>query len=134
LRHARSLKRAIFAAARAADAGAARLPDDQVARFGVGLAETHLRDSVWLAIDDGRLDGFELWRDLGRRLPPPYDAPALFLAGWASWRAGNGTLASVAAQRAVESDPTYSAADLLLAAISQGLDPRGVPRLRSRSA
>jgi len=134
LNHARSVKRAIFAAARRADTGAPALLDAQVARFGAGLCDTEVRDAVWLAIDDGRLDGFELWRDLARRLPPPYDAPPLFLAGWTAWRSGNNTIAAVAAQRAIESDPDYNAADLLAAATSQGVDPRSVPRLRSRSA
>jgi hypothetical protein len=109
------------------------LSDDEVARFGVALTETAIRDSVWLAVDDRRLAGFELWRELARRLPEPYDAPALFLLGWTAWRDGNGAIASVAAQRAVASDPTYSAADLLLGAISGGIDPRRVPRLRNRA-
>jgi hypothetical protein len=35
----------------------------------------------------------------------------------------------------VASDPGYTAADLLLAALAQGVDPRRLPRLRlSRSA
>ncbi len=132
----RSVKRAIFRAARSADAiGPVGLPADDAARFGAALSGIDLRDAVWVAIDDARLDGRELWRELGRRLPPPYDAAALFLFGWASWRAGNGALARIAAERAVDSDPGYSAADLLLAALSRGLDPRSVPKLRTpRSA
>lgn len=133
-RHQRSVKRAIFAAARAASARRWTPPsDDEAARFGVALADTAVRDAVWTAIDDGRLDGRELWRDLARRLPEPYDAPALFLFGWDVWRQGEGTLAGMAAERAVASDPTYGAADLLLAALAQGLSPRRLPRLR-RSA
>ncbi|MGH8960648.1 MAG: DUF4192 domain-containing protein [Jatrophihabitantaceae bacterium] len=127
----RSVKRALFAAARAADRSAPdALSDDDAARFAVALSAIGMRDSVWMAIDDGRLDGRALWRDLARRLPSPYDATPLFLFGWASWRAGNGALAGMAAQRAIDSDPTYSAADLLLAALARGLDPRQLPRLR----
>ncbi|MFN2519069.1 MAG: DUF4192 domain-containing protein [Jatrophihabitantaceae bacterium] len=134
-RHDRSLKRALFAAARRSDApGEVPQPieigDDEVARFGVALGTPALRDSVWMAADDGRLNGRALWLDLLRRLPSPYDAAPLFLYGWCSWRAGNGALAGVAAQRAVHSDPSYSAADLLLAALARGLDPRRLPRLR----
>src|SRR5207253_2989413 len=109
-RRTRSVKRAVFSAARSADAGAAPVSDDDVARFGVALSEIDIRDSVWMAVDDRRLDGFELWRDLARRLPEPYDAAPLFLVGRCAWRNGNGTIAAVAAQRAVESDPHYSAA------------------------
>lgn len=131
MRHERSVKRALFAAARASAAPRwAGITPDERARFGVGLLEIPLRDAVWMAVDDGRLDGRALWRHLASSLPSPYDAPALFLFGWACWRQGNGALAGIAAERAVESDPDYSAADLLLAALSHGLDPRRLPKLR----
>jgi hypothetical protein len=96
----------------------------------VALAKTAVRDAVWVAIDNGRLDGRALWRDLGRRLPSPYDAPPLFLYGWAAWRAGDGASAGIAAERAVLSDSTYVAADLLLAAVAYGVSPHGMRRLR----
>jgi hypothetical protein len=130
----RSVKRAIFAAARAAEEctlpGGVGPDDTTVARFGVALTSYATRDAVWMAVDDGRLDGRELWRALARRLPSPYDAAPLFLFGWGSWRSGNGALAQIAAQRAVDSDPGYSAADLLLAALARGVDPRRLPKLR----
>jgi len=134
-RHDRSLKRALFAVARRSDAPAGssdrvEVGDSDVARFGVALGAHALRDSLWMAVDDGRLDGRVLWLDLARRLPSPYDAAPLFLYGWCSWRAGNGALAGIAAERAVQSDPSYSAADLLLAALARGLDPRRLPKLR----
>jgi hypothetical protein len=126
-----SVKRAVFAAARASDRpGWSRGADPGVPRFGAALRRTGIRDAVWMAIDDGRLDGRPLWRDLARRLPGPYDAAPLFLFGWASWRAGDGALANIAAERAVASDPGYSAAGLLLATLEHGIDPRRMPRLR----
>lgn len=133
-RHDRSLKRALFAAARsAADEvrGPAGLQSDvDVARFGVALRQIAVRDSIWMGIDDGRIGGRRLWQDLARRLPAPYDAAPLFLFGWSCWRDGNGPLAGIAAQRALDSDPGYSAADLLLAALAHGVDPRRLPKLR----
>jgi Domain of unknown function (DUF4192) len=132
----RSDTRALFAAARRADAASVTCPvtpsDEEVVRFGVALTDIAVRDSVWLAVDDTRLDGRELWRVLAVRLPVPYDAAPLFLFGWCSWRAGNGALAGIAAERAIDSDPGYSAADLLLAAVRHGIDPRRLPRLRLR--
>ncbi|MDT4893281.1 MAG: hypothetical protein QOE97_2316 [Pseudonocardiales bacterium] len=128
-RSERAVKRAIFAAARAVDQGAGPLPDERVARFGVALTAIEVRDSVWLAIDSGRLDGRELWRDLGRRLPPPYDAAPLFLTGWSAWRHGNGVVAGEAARRALVSDPGYSAAELLVSALAGGVDPTRMPAL-----
>ena len=134
-RHVRAVKRAVFAAARDADSAlfpgpTGSLLDEQAARFAAGLADISLRDAVWLAVDQRRLDGRGLWRELARRLPEPYDAPPLFLFGWAEWRAGNGVLAGIAAERALASDPGYTAAELLLAALNHGLDPHRTPRLR----
>jgi Domain of unknown function (DUF4192) len=130
-RNTRSVKRALFAAARESDAaGWGGLADEVIACFGVALASTAVRDEIWMAIDDGVIDGRPLWRALGRQLPAPYSAPPLFLYGWAAWRAGDGASANVAVDRAIAEDPRYSAADLLLAALSYGLDPRTVPRLR----
>jgi hypothetical protein len=130
-RRERSVKRALFAAARENSLPLeVELSDEDAVRFGVALSGISLRDAIWLAVDDGRLDGRPLWRELGRRLPAPYDAPALFLYGWAAWRAGESTQAGMAAERAVLSDPGYTAAELLLAALTSGLNPHTVPRLR----
>jgi hypothetical protein len=135
-RTVRSAKRALFAAARRADqpGGGVAHSDEDLVRFGAALATIPVRDALWIAVDDRRLDGRELWRWLGRRLPGRYAAAPLFLFGWASWRTGNGALAGIAAERALEADPGCTAADLLLAALSRGLDPRRLPRLRNRSA
>ncbi len=106
-----------------------RLSDKQAARFGVALTDTDIRDTLWLAIDDGSLDAEAILRDLHTRLPPPYDAAPLFLFGWGQWRAGNGTIATMAAERALDSDPGYSAASLLINAVQHGFDPRSTPAL-----
>jgi hypothetical protein len=131
-RDQRSVKRALFAAARTADAPGVEfdLPDEKLVRFAVALRTVAVRDAVWIAIDSRRLDGRALWRQMAGRLPAPYDAPPLFLFGWATWRDGDGAFAGMAAERALDSDPTYSAADLLLAALAQAIDPRRMPRLR----
>jgi hypothetical protein len=134
-RRQRSVKRAIFAAARDADESlflgdAGALSDEQVCRFAAALSETPIRDAVWLAVDQCRLDGRALWREIARRVPSPYDAAPMFLFGWASWRDGNGVSASIAVERALASDPGYTAAELLGGALAHGLDPRRTPRLR----
>lgn len=135
-RHDQSVERELSALARAADEpgwppeGAS--PDEHdIARLGAALARPAVRDPIWVAIDERALDGRSLWSELARRLPSPYDAPALFLFGWRSWREGNGALANVAAQRALDSDSDYNAARLLLTALDHGLDPRQVPLLGS---
>jgi hypothetical protein len=130
-RYTRSVKRAIFAAARASAAPKwPGLGDEELARFGAALAVIGLRDAMWLAIEANRIDGRPLWRELARRLPAPYDCAPLFLYGWAAWRDGNGALAGIAAERAIRSDPEYSASYLLLAAVRDAIDPRRIRRLR----
>jgi hypothetical protein len=140
-REERAAKRALFAAARAADAAAAaptvgvpELSESALVGHAVALRHPRVRDRVWLAIDHGRIDGRGLWRPMARRLPSPYDAPALFLFAWASYREGDGALAGIAAERALESDPGYSPADLVLAALSHAIDPHRLPRLRDPHA
>ena len=127
----RQRRQELLAAARAADRGDLGLDDHTVARLGVSLRRIPIRDAVWSAADTDRIDGRELWRELARRLPAPYDAAPLFLFGWGSWRRGNGALANVACDRAIASDPGYSAADLLLAALAHAVDPRRVPRMHA---
>jgi hypothetical protein len=130
-RHDRAVKRATFAAARASGEARWRAPADaEVARFGVALNGLAVRDSVWMAVDDDRLDGRELWRNLATRLPAPYRAGPLFLLGWRAWRHGDGATARIAAERAIEADPGYSAADMLLAALNCAVDPRRMRKLR----
>jgi len=139
-RFARAAVRALYAAARTlaatADAGPSDaglsdevLSDEVVARLGVALEVIGVRDAVWLAQDAGRLDGDQLWRQLAQRLPGEYAAAPLFLAGWTAWRAGDGALANIAAERAVTVDPAYSAAQLLQTVLQEGIDPRRTPRL-----
>ena len=120
-------KRVIFAAARGEPA---ELDEDDYARFGVALRDHGIRDACWMAQDDGRIEGRQLWQELAVHLPSPYDAAPLFLFAWSVWRSGNGALAGIAAERALESDPAYSSADLLLAALRQGIDPIKMPKMR----
>ena len=124
----RSAIRALFAASRRLGV----LTAAETCRFGVALRRAAVRDACWLAVDERRIDGDGLWRELARRLPDPYTAAPLFLFGWLQWRSGNGTLASMAAQRALEADPEYSAAALLHTAVQHGLNPFSTPRLRRR--
>ena len=125
----------LLAAARRLAAGPARLTDAQLARYAVALTDLGTRDALFsqenrTRIDDGSIEATGLLNELHRGLPAPYDAAPLFLYGWAQWRAGNGTLAMMAAERALASEPGYSAAVLLLTAVQRGLDPRSVPALR----
>lgn len=56
--------------------------DGEVACYGVALGSYTVRDGLWMAIDDDRLPGMDLWVNIARRLPSPHDAPPLVLAAW----------------------------------------------------
>jgi len=130
-------RREIFAAARRADRlpfTADSLSDDDACRYGVALGERAVRDALWFAIDERRLDGRPLWRELSIRLPGPFSAGPLLLFGWAQWREGNGALARIAAERALADAPGYRAAELLAEVIGSGVNPHRLPQLRQASA
>lgn len=105
------------------------LTAEQLAGHAVALTDRTVRDALWLAVDDGCPGASRLMAELHTRLPSPYDAAPLFLFGWSQWRAGNATLAMMAAERVLQSRPGYSAAVLLVTAAQRGLDPRTVPAL-----
>ena len=61
----------------------------------------------------------------------PYDAAPPFMYAWSLWRQENGAMASLAVSRVLISDPDCTAADMVLAAIGSGIDPRSIPTVSS---
>lgn len=102
-------------------AGAA-LTDDEVAWLTVLLRQVPVRDRIWAGIT-GPAPHVDLWADVVRRaeahLAP---APASLLA-FAAWRSGDGALAAVALDRALDADPSYSMALLIEDALRAGIPP-----------
>src|SRR5437764_85511 len=81
----------------------------------------------------GRVAGLDphvdLWRDVVRRARPDLAAPAAALLGFTAWRAGDGTLAWFAVQRALSEDPEYSLAHLMAEALLRALPPSALDDL-----
>ena len=64
-----------------------------------------------------------MWTDIVRRACPQYvPAPASLLA-FTAWQAGEGTLANIAIERALDADPDYSMALLLGELLDAGVPP-----------
>ncbi|HEY8480064.1 MAG TPA: DUF4192 domain-containing protein [Spirillospora sp.] len=103
------------------------LADDEVARLGILLTDLRVRDEAWIRIDgDAPAADIAFWRDVLRRVEPPYvPAPASLLA-FAAYAAGDGGLANVALERALDADPWYSMAVLLREVINVGVPPSKV--------
>lgn len=83
------------------------LDDDAVLPVLVALGDRDLRDAVLATITDDELSvAIELLSALVRSSVPPWTvAPATMLA-WCAWRRGGGALANLAAELALQIDPT----------------------------
>ncbi|MPZ28131.1 MAG: DUF4192 family protein [Micromonosporaceae bacterium] len=114
--------RSALDAARTRYAEGGALADGELARLGLLLASIPVRDAAWRAVTTEQSQ-LRLWTDLTRRADPPLvPAPASLLA-FTAWRSGDGALAGLAVQRALQEDPCYSMATLILDALQQGLAP-----------
>jgi hypothetical protein len=98
--------------------------DEQTAWLSLVLTSLRVRDDAWARMDEAHRDAHRrLWTDLVRRAEPAYvPAPASLLA-FTAWQSGNGALANVALDRALEADPGYSMALLLRDVIDAGAPP-----------
>ena len=105
-------------------AGGQITDDDQIAWLSVALTDLRVRDDAWARMDPEYRDAhLRLWTDVVRRACPAYvPAPASLLA-FTAWQAGDGALANIAIERALDADPAYSMALLLAEAIESGMPP-----------
>jgi hypothetical protein len=96
----------------------------RIARLTVALAALPVRDDAWARMTPGHRDAhLRLWTDVTRHAQPGYvPAPASLLA-FCAWQSGDGALATIALQRALDDDPEYSMALLLLDALRAGIPP-----------
>ena len=96
------------------------LTDDEVAWLGVLLTHLHIRDEALVHTDTDRLD---LWRDVLRRVEVRFAAAPACLTAYAAYLSGDGALANVALDRAIEADPGYAMAPLLRDVMLSGIPP-----------
>ncbi|MGW0435279.1 DUF4192 domain-containing protein [Micromonospora sp. NPDC003197] len=99
-----------------------RLTDDEAAWLSVLLTHLPVRDHAW-----ERTDGVNwhqaLWLDLTRRAEPGLAAAPASLLAFAAWRSGDGALAAVAVERALQDQSDYSLALLLGEILHNGVQP-----------
>jgi len=107
-----------------------RLSDRQVARLAWGLRDHDLRDrALSLAVGPRAAAAEVVWTELTRRAPAPLDAAPATLLAVTAWVRGDGALANVALQRALDSEPSYGLAALLRSALDACMPPAEVRRL-----
>jgi hypothetical protein len=116
--------------------GAARLPDELVARVVWALRhEPTIRDrALVLALGDDASAAEALWIQCTRRAPQPLDAAPATLVAVCAWLRGDGAMANVALERALCSDPGNRLARLLAPALDACLHPAELRRLIAESA
>jgi hypothetical protein len=121
---AKAGQRAVRDAIASYRAGGQITDDDQIAWLSVALTDVRVRDNAWARMDPEHRDAhLRLWTDVVRRACPAYvPAPASLLA-FTAWQSGDGALANIAIERALDADPAYSMALLLAEAIESGLPP-----------
>ena len=103
---------------------AGRLPDREVAGVLWALADVRVRDrALTLALGDDAPAAELLWTECTRRAPAPLDAAPATLLAVSAWLRGDGAMANVALERALDSRPTYTLARLLADGMAACLPP-----------
>jgi Domain of unknown function (DUF4192) len=97
---------------------------EHLAWLAVLLSDLRVRDDAWARMHPAFRDQHcRLWTDVLRGAALDYvPAPGSLLA-FTAWQAGNGALASMAIDRALSANPSYSMAHLLAEAIEAALPP-----------
>jgi hypothetical protein len=100
------------------------LADREIARVVWGLSDVRVRDrALGLALGDDAAGAEILWTECTRRSPAPLDAAPATLLGVSAWLRGDGAMANLALDRALDSRPTYTLAQLLSDALAGCLPP-----------
>lgn len=96
----------------------------ELAELGIALQDTRIRDTM-LALAVGEVaDAAErMWLLLTRALPAPERADAAVLLGFHAYLRGEGALARVALDVALDADPEHRLAALISASVDRGLHP-----------
>ncbi len=103
------------------------LDDEAIARLAHGLTHPQVFDAALsLALTDSAANAERLWTYLTRSTPCPHRARPASLLSLAAYLRGDGVLARVAAEAAVNADPSNELANLMSLSIDRGLRPNSL--------
>lgn len=111
-------------------ADGARITDDDLIRLARGIDDPRVRDTLYaLAVgcEAGRAES--LWVLLARTLPEPWRAEALVLLAFSAYARGDGPLAGVSLEAALQVDPHHRMAAMLDQALQTGMRPDQIREL-----
>jgi hypothetical protein len=107
-----------------ASTGDTHVSPEEIATLTVTMSSLRVRDEAWCRTDFEHLPEFvQMWTTVLRHAEPEYAAAPAVLLAYVAHQSGNGPLANVALDRAVEANPFYSMAHLLREAIEAGMPP-----------
>ena len=109
------------------------LGDLEAAALAVSLRDVWVRDQIAAAPSRDLPAIRLLLEDLVRKTPSPHDAPVCALFAWLAYCEGGGAVVSIALERALGTDPTYTLALLLQQAILAQVQPKQLRKLTRRS-
>ena len=112
----------------------AELSPHEAAALAVSLSDTLVRD-VLAGCEKVDVEPMRaLLAELCRRTPPPWDAAVCTLYGWITYCHGGGAEVTIALVRALNSDPGYTMANLLLTALNRAVPPKQLRSLTVKAA
>ncbi len=114
--------RAVRDAVAASRAGDGPGSHDDVAWLALVLSDHRIRDDAWARMDPQFREAHQrLWTAVVRLAEREYVAAPASLLAFTAWQSGDGSLANVALQRALDADPGYTMAQLIRDAIASGI-------------
>jgi hypothetical protein len=119
------------AMAAAANASEGRFPADaDLARLACGLTDSRVRDTLYaLAVGRDAGSAESLWALLARTLPEPWRLEALVLLAFSAYARGDGPLAGVSLDAALQCDAEHRMAGMLDQALQTGMRPEQIREL-----
>lgn len=115
--------------------GRLHLTDDDIVRLALALSDHRVRDAcLGTALGPQAAAAEQLWLTLTRSTPQPERAESAALLAYAAYLRGDGTLAGIAVDRAMEAYPPHTLASLLRQALDSGLAPEVLRRIGRAAA
>jgi hypothetical protein len=111
----------------------AQFTHDEAAQLVLALHDIEFRDHALRRCADDLETARPLFTDLVRHAPLPLAAPACAALGFIAYVLGDGVVASTALERALDCEPGYSMAELLLIALRGQVPPREIRAVWTRA-
>lgn len=102
----------------------------ELARLAAALADPRVRDTLYaLAVGECAQQAEDLWALLARNLPDLWRVEALVLLAFSAYARGDGPLAGVSLDAALQVRPTHRMAGMLDTALQTGMHPARIREL-----